>query len=837
MNAPRGNPDPVGRYLDALDLAPAARSAIEARIAARGDARAGLAAAFAAMHAELAEAGAGAGAALHDAHGPPAGQNPADPARISVRARLARALAERTLGALPLARRDSGLATSPPLARTPMAPADWLGNAFPRWRERPRRGRAAMPPAAAPGARAGTSEAVTAASAAEPARVPLPVSWHRRIVLLTLIIGQTWIATMLMKSVLPYHGQALLEIPILVLFAVLFGWVSAGFWTAIAGYLVLARGTDRFAISRTAAPDAPIGDEVRTAIIMPIANEDVARVFAGLRATYESVARTGLLSRFDFFVLSDSANPDVRVAELAAWFDLCRSVDGFRHIYYRWRPHRIKRKSGNVADFCRRWGKDYRYMVVLDADSVMTGDCITTLVRIAEANPDAGILQTAPKATGRETLYARVQQFATGVYGPVFTAGLHYWQLRESHYWGHNAIIRVAPFIEFCALGRLPGGGALSGEILSHDFVEAALMRRAGWGVWIVYDLPGSYEEMPPNLLDELKRDRRWCQGNLMNFRLALMKGLHPAHRVVFMTGVMAYFSAPLWFAFLLLSTALLAQHTLMPPEYFTQPYQMFPVWPEWRPEWALRLVVATGTILFLPKVLAVLLIMGRRAGEFGGRSRIVLSTLGEILLSMLLAPIRMLFHTRFVVSALAGITLSWKSPARDDSATTWAYALRQHGAQTLFGLAWAGFVGWLNPSFLWWLLPVAGALIVSIPLSVYTSYTSLGRRSRAAGLFLIPEEVSVPREIRAMNAHLADTPPAPTFATAIVDPVVNALACAVALDRRRFPQQVRDARAGLARDALEGDPSTLAAERKTRLLGDAGAMSWLHFQTWLKHG
>ena len=178
-------------------------------------------------------------------------------------------------------------------------------------------------------------------------------------------------------------------------------------------------------------------------------------------------------------------------------------------MFYRWRQHRIKRKSGNIADFCRRWGRSYRYMVVLDADSVMSGECLTRLVLIAEANPGAGIIQTVPRAVRRDTLFARVQQFASATYGPVFAAGLHYWQLGESHYWGHNAIIRVAPFMKHCALGRLRGRGALSGEILSHDFVEAALMRRAGWSVWIAYDLPGSYEEMPPNLLDELKRDRR----------------------------------------------------------------------------------------------------------------------------------------------------------------------------------------------------------------------------------------------------------------------------------------------------------------------------------------
>ncbi len=421
------------------------------------------------------------------------------------------------------------------------------------------------------------------------------VANRRRLVLLTLALAQAWLATALMSEVLPYHGRHVLEMAILVLFAILFTWVSLGFWTAMAGLFVLLGGRDRYAISRTARPDSPIDPAGRTAVVMPICNESVTRVFAGLRATYESLQRTGESAHFDFYVLSDTNDPDTRVAEVTAWDALCRAVDGFGRIYYRCRQHRIKRKSGNIADFCRRWGSKYRYMVVLDADSVMSGACLATLVRIANANPDAGIIQTAPRATGRDTPFARMQQFATRMYGPLFTAGLHYWQLGESHYWGHNAIIRVAPFIRHCALHRLPGTGALSGEILSHDFVEAALMRRAGWGVWIAYDVSGSYEEMPPNLIDELKRDRRWCQGNLMNARLMLTKGLHPAHRVVFMTGVMAYLSAPLWFLFLVLSTVQLMMHTLVAPEYFLEPYQLFPIWPEWRPEWALSLAAGTA--------------------------------------------------------------------------------------------------------------------------------------------------------------------------------------------------------------------------------------------------
>ncbi len=659
-----------------------------------------------------------------------------------------------------------------------------------------------------------------------------PAGSHRRWVLLGLVIGQTALATHFMTQVLPYKGTDPLEIAILALFAVLFSWVSAGFWTAMMGFLVLAIGGDRHLISRTAAPDAPIAPDARTAVIMPICNEDVTRVFAGLRATYESLQRTGQLAQFDFVVLSDSGDPDLRTAENDAWMELCRAVGGFGRIFYRWRRHRVKRKTGNVADFCRRWGSKYRYMVVLDADSVMSGDCLATLVRLMEANPGAGIIQTAPLAVGRDTLYARVQQFSTRVYGPLFTAGLHYWQLGESHYWGHNAIIRIKPFMEHCALAPLPGKGPLSGEILSHDFVEAALMRRAGWGVWIAYDLPGSYEELPPNLLDEVKRDRRWCQGNLMNFRLWMKQGFHMVHRAVFLTGIMAYLSAPLWFLFLVLSTALLAKHALVPPEYFSQPYQLFPTWPEWHPEKALALFSATATLLFLPKLASVLLLM-KRSRDYGGPLQLVASMLVEMAMSALLAPTRMLFHTKFVVAAYSGWGISWKSPPREDAETSWGEALRRHGWHTVLGLAWGALVYWLNPSFVWWLLPIVGSLALSVPMSVLLSRVSLGRAARRAGLFVIPEETRVPREIAEMQQHVEAAPDVPGFADAVVDPVANALMCATATARTIQPEAARLQHAALVQHALTNGPASLSPAQKHVLLGDPFALAMLHELVW----
>ncbi|OEC37293.1 membrane glycosyltransferase [Pseudomonas cuatrocienegasensis] len=735
------------------------------------------------------------------------------------------------------------LQATPPLRRTAVIPEPWRTNILVRaWR----RLRGQRNPPQAP-------------------RRELPAArWRqvgslRRMILLALMLGQTGMATWYMNSILPYQGWNLINLQeltqqgwqqslvqllpyvvqgsILLLFSILFCWVSAGFWTALMGFWELRRGYDRYGISGRSAGKQPIPTNARTAIIMPICNEDVPRVFAGLRATYESVAASGELAQFDFFVLSDTGDTDIAVAEQQAWLELCEETEGFGRIFYRRRRRRVKRKSGNIDDFCRRWGSDYRYMVVLDADSVMSGESLTSLVRLMEQNPQAGIIQTAPVAAGMNTLYARLQQFATRAYGPLFTAGLHFWQLGESHYWGHNAIIRMQPFIDHCALAPLPGKGAFAGAILSHDFVEASLMRRAGWGVWIAYDLPGSYEELPPNLIDELQRDRRWCHGNLMNFRLFLVKGMHPVHRAVFLTGVMSYLSAPLWFLFLVLSTALLAIHTLMEPQYFLVPGQLFPVWPRWNPERAIALFSTTLTLLFLPKLLSVLLIWLKGARDFGGALKVNLSMLLEMLFSVLLAPVRMLFHTQFVCAAFLGWSVSWNSPQRDNGLTTWGDAVRRHGWQSAIGLGWTLLVAWLDPTFLWWLLPIVGSLMLVIPVSVFSSRLSLGLKSRQASLFLIPEESDPPLELLntyAYTRHNRSHALEDGFIEAVLHPRRNALACALATARHGQSALLEQARARLLDDALRLGPKKLDDAQKRQILDDPVLLSRLHRQLWL---
>jgi len=677
-------------------------------------------------------------------------------------------------------------------------------------------------------------------------RLPWIHAAHRRRFLLTeLVLIPSIIASGFMVSVLPHQGGTWLEFAVVIFFGALFGWISIGFWTALLGFITLVGRRSRFAITNLEPLDAaefrPAG---RTAIVMPICEEPVERVFAGLKAIYRSLERSGALPHFDFFILSDSSDPRTWVEEEAAWAEWCRAVNGFGKIFYRRRHVRLARKSGNVADFCRRWGRQYPYMVMLDADSVMAGETLVRLVQMMERHPSAGMIQTAPSAVNRRSLFARVQQFASRVYGPMFAAGLHFWQLGDGQYWGHNAIIRVAPFMDHCALSRLPGKPPLGGEILSHDFVEAALMGRAGWTLWLAYDLGGSYEEVPSTLLEEMKRDRRWCQGNLQHLRLLFTEGLFGAHRALFLNGVLSYVSALLWFAFLTLSTAEAIQNALQEPEYFPHGRSLFPEWPIWHPDWALYLAAVTALILFLPKLLSIVLIIVKEhsARAYGGVFRLTLSVFFEILLSSLLAPIRMVFHSRFVVQNLLGRTVTWGSQERQDAETGWREAIRHHGFDTVFASAWGISLYWLNPHYFWWVTPIIAALILSVPSSVLASRVRPGDRTRKRRLFMIPEETASPPELRDVQDNLeaaqhavANLPEAEHdgFVRAVVDPYVNALHRALLGPRRLLKPSIRTARRALVDRVLSDGPVALDMHQRRVLLYDPDLVTELHCRVW----
>ncbi len=690
--------------------------------------------------------------------------------------------------------------------------------------------------------RAGQSgEEVGTIGSAERRRPPWRWAALRRRALLTLLVLlPTIIASGFMLDVLPQKGGNWLEVAIAVFFGALFGWIAIGFWTALFGFLVLATGREKFSVTAAAPSQGkalPAG--VTTALLMPICDEPVERVFAGLRAIYRSVERTGALDRFHFFVLSDTIDPGRSVEEELAWFDCCRALEGFGRIFYRRRRLRIARKSGNIADFCRRWGTRYRYMITLDADSLMSGETIVRLVELMESHPRTGMIQTAPVAAGRHSLLARIEQFATRLYGPMFAAGLHYWQLGDGQYWGHNAIIRVEPFMKHCSLPRLPGKPPLGGEIFSHDFVEAALMGRAGWEIWLAYDLEGSYEEAPSSLLEEMKRDRRWCQGNLQHLWLLPAKGLHGAHRALFLNGVLSYVSAVLWFTFLTLSTAEAIWEAVREPDYFPAGRSLFPQWPVWRPDWAIALLAVTAAILFLPKLLSTFLVFLKRgrAKAFGGIWRLCLSVVLEIIFSALLAPVRMVFHARFVLLNVLGRTVPWRSQPREDSETTWSDALRHHTVDTLWAGAWGLAVYKLNPDYFWWLIPIIGALILSVPLSTLTSRVRLGELSRRLGLFLVPEETAPAEVLRELTAEARcrARPCLPDgFLRAVVDPRVNAIHCALLAPRRLPTESARRARLHTIEErGLEGGPEALDASDRRALLWDRESMCRLHRRIW----
>ncbi len=661
----------------------------------------------------------------------------------------------------------------------------------------------------------------------------------RRVLLLMLVLLGAWVGTSAMADVLPLHGQGFEEIGLLVLFGILFGWISAGFWTGLMGAFVLLRGPGRDPLTRgvASAPLLPLDPRVRTAIVMPICNEDVPTVFGGLAATIASLRATGESSAFDVFVLSDSNDPDIRAAEQAAWADLAARLadesDGdpqALRLHYRWRQRRTQRKAGNVAEFCRRWGAAYRYFVVLDADSVMTGECLTTLVRMMQAHPDAGIIQTAPRAAGHETFHARVQQFCARAYGPLFTAGMRFWQLGESHYWGHNAILRMDPFLSHCALAPIEGSGSLSGHILSHDFVEAALMRRAGWKVWVADELDGSYEQVPPNLLAELQRDRRWCHGNLQNSRLMFEPGLHPVHRTAFLTGVLAYASSPLWLAFLVLSTLLFAGQSGVDPAYFIEPNQLFPIWPTVNLKLMLTLFGLTAVLLFAPKILSLVAIVARgEAKRFGGTGRLMGSAAIEFAHSLLLAPVRMLFHTQFVLAALTGWRLDWQSPPRDDVSTGWREAALRHGVHTVLALLWIAVIVVSSESFAWWLTPILLGLLAAVPMSVWGSRVAAGRALRRRGLLLTPEELRQPRVLAAAEREAAAVAARLATFKSAVGAATDHARVAAALPRRPAPSAAKAAaEAQRIEHALREGPDALSAGERFRLLSSPSGLAQL---------
>jgi membrane glycosyltransferase len=672
---------------------------------------------------------------------------------------------------------------------------------------------------------------------------------RRRFVFFSSIFGLTSLATWFVADMYWRDADGLtgLEIVLLLLFVPLFAHIAVGFCTALAGFYVINRGGDNSRISNS----APVGGPhqlASTAIVMPVFNEDVSRVFEGLRVVFKSVQAIEGADNFDFFILSDSNQPNQWIREEVAWAELCKQVGGFGKIFYRKRRQAINKKAGNVADFLRRWGKNYRYMVVLDADSIMTGEALARLVTMMEANPTAGIIQTAPRTVRGESLYSRLQAFANRLYSPLYLAGINYWQQHEGNYWGHNAILRVQPFMDHCSLPELPGNEPFGGRILSHDFVEAALMRKAGWAVWLAHDVEGSYEEGPPTLIESAKRDRRWCQGNLQHAWLLTARGFRPANRFHLLMGVMAYVSSPLWLLFLMLSTLEMINQASaghLDSAYFMTDTTSLFGYAVALPE-ALTLFSLTMLLLFLPKFASVVVMLGRgdEVAQFGGRWRLGASALLEAIGSALMAPINMMFNTKFVIFTLLGQGVGWVAQKRaaDEDGTDWREAIITHGPPTLIGLCWGLSSLVLVPAYFAWLSPVLAGLVCSIPLSIFLSKASFGRRARELGIFLTPEETHPPLELQQLELNLAECyrhlPPFEPLRAdyglmeAVLDPYINAMH--VALLRQRRPSAVaREWFAKLQARLLREGPGRFTTKEKMALLLDPQSMIHLHRELW----
>ena len=428
-------------------------------------------------------------------------------------------------------------------------------------------------------------------------------------------------------------------------------------------------------------------------------------------------------------------------------------------VFYRHRPRNTNRKAGNISDFVSRWGGHYEHMVVLDADSVMTGQSIVTLAAEMEADPDAGIIQTVPLIVNRNTLFARVQQFAARIYGPVLASGLAVWAGRDCNYWGHNAIIRTRAFAAHCGLPDLRGRPPFGGHVLSHDFVEAALMRRAGYGVRMMPLIGGSYEESPPSLIDLAARDRRWCQGNLQHTRILPAKGLKLATRQHFATGIMGYLSSPLWMAQLLIGIVLVLQSTYIRPEYFTDEFTLFPAWPRFDAERALSLFGVTMAVLLAPKFFGLLLALidSDTRKKSGGGLLLIVSAFLEIIMSALIAPIMMVIQTGSVMQILFGRDTGWNPQRRDDGSIPFVQIVRRHRSHVALGLLTLVTALLISPSLAAWMSPTIAGLILAIVLSWASGQLWIGLALRRMGLLLTPEESDPPHVVKRANALQAE--------------------------------------------------------------------------------
>ncbi len=554
-----------------------------------------------------------------------------------------------------------------------------------------------------------------------------------RLFILLVTVGLSGYGIKEMHGVLSTNSITSLQWVFLFLFSLNFIWISFAFSQALLGFLINLK--PRLIKKDEATPS------FKTAILFPVYKEEPGRIVAAIKAMREDLLKQAP-GQYAFFILSDTNQADTWLAEEKAFIELFETQNEDCPVYYRRRANNQERKAGNIAHWVSNWGGAYEAMIVLDADSLMSAQSMVTLSRRLAAAPHIGLIQTLPTLISASSLYGKLQQFANHCFGPIYAEGLSAWHGLSSNFWGHNAIIRTRAFADSCSLPILPGKAPFGGHILSHDFIEAALLRRAGWGVRFDTDIQHSYEEAPPSLTDVIVRDRRWCQGNLQHGRILLAHDLSFPTRLHIFSGMMSYLSAVLWLSLIMVGLAIAVQAQLVRPEYFANP-SLFPIWPVFDAERALDLFVVSMAIVLAPKLFGwfAALVNWRRCKQFGGPILLTLSTLFETLMSALYAPILMVAQFGVVCHILMGRDSGWNPQSRDDGALSLAQVTRAHRGHTLFGLALAGISYSLSINMFYWLLPISGGLMLSIPLSWLSGGAKRAKPFTILGLLRAPEE------------------------------------------------------------------------------------------------
>lgn len=548
-----------------------------------------------------------------------------------------------------------------------------------------------------------------------------------------------------MASIFAPMGITLTEIVLLTCFALTLPWLSIGFWNSVMGLLLdRRRGADSAAhvtpaLAR-ARDDAPI--TARIAILMPLRNEDPDVSVDRLERLEAEIAQSLWAGRFSYHVLSDSDDPDIALKEEAR-IALWRKARPNARIHYRRRTENSGYKAGNIAEFLHRPEGESDFFLPLDADSAMEAATVFRLIRVMQASPEIGMVQSLVTGLPSRSFFTRAFQFGMRHGMRSFTLGSAWWQGDCGPNWGHNVLIRTQPFRMHCMLPVLPGRGPLSGAILSHDQLEAALIRRAGFEVRVMAEESGSFEENPPSLVDFIRRELRWMNGNLQYLRLLGLRGLKPVSRIQLVLAILMYVSAPAWMAFIVIGAGMTAVPGQLSTEASTTGLALFAV---------------ILTLSLSPKIMGLAQVLGCRqsSAAYGGRGRVLLGGLAEIAFSMLIAPIVAFSLSRFAIGLMFGQRIGWNAQQRSRDRLEWREAAAVLWPQTLFGLALAV---WFATFAQWALIfgaPILLALIGAIPIAVLSTQPALGRWSMRVRLFDIPEDratVAQERGVMTSNA------------------------------------------------------------------------------------